>query len=88
VEFCITRSLARSPIVKATWLAGISKGLHEQWVYKQLESAHDGIIDFELDTSGDEPRNMIRIRSLRNAQFDGHWHELKIEDNLGITLQK
>jgi KaiC/GvpD/RAD55 family RecA-like ATPase len=87
IEFCITRSLARSPIVKATWLAGITKGLHEPWVYKQLESAHDGIIDFELDTSGVEPRNMMRIRSLRNAQFDGRWHELKIEDNMRVALQ-
>ena len=88
VEFCITRSLARSPVVKATWLAGITKGLHEPWVYKQLESAHDGIIDFDLDTSGDEPRNMIRIRTLRNAHFDGRWHQLKIGKNFEATLEE
>jgi KaiC/GvpD/RAD55 family RecA-like ATPase len=88
VEFCITRSLARSPIVKATWLAGVTKGLHEPWVYKQLESAHDGIIDLDLDTSGDEPRNMIRIRTLRNAHFDGRWHHLKIGENFETILEE
>jgi len=88
VEFCITRSLARSPVVRATWLAGITKGVHELWVYKQLESAHDGIIDFDLNTSSKEPRNMIRIRSLRNARFDGHWRSLKVTENFEVRLEE
>ena len=66
---------------------GNNKGPAESRVYSQLESAHDGIIDVELDTSHEGPRNLMRIRSMRTIQFDGRRDQLSIEDDLRVTLQ-
>jgi hypothetical protein len=52
------------------------------------EAAYDGIIDFKLDESVDPPKNLIRLRSIRNTGFDGRWHALKIGENFEVTLAK
>lgn len=63
-------------------------GYHSDWVYKAVEAAVDGIIDFKLDDSGEEPQNLMRIRSMRNVGYDGKWHGLKVGENLEVTLEK
>ena len=71
-----------------TTLNGIIDGIHSDWAYKQLEVAVDGIIDFKLDESGEETRDIMRIRNMKNASYDRRWHQLKIKENFEVTLEK
>lgn len=73
---------------KNTFICGIMKGVHSDWVYRQLEGAVDGVIDFKVEESGDEVRNLMRIRVMRNVGFDSRWQQLKIGDNFEVTLEK
>jgi KaiC/GvpD/RAD55 family RecA-like ATPase len=88
IEFTLTRVFPRSRIWKATLVHPVAKGLHSDSFYGALESGADGIIDFKLDESGEEPINLIRIRNIRNVGFDGRWHRLKVGENLEVTLDK
>ena len=88
VEFLLTRGIPSASLTKSTTIAGITKGLHPDSVYKQLEAAVDGVIDIKLDDASDPPRNLIRIRSMRNLRFDGRWRELAYGKNLDITIKQ
>ena len=88
VEYVLTRPIRMGRIRGHTMIRGVMEGVHSGWVYKQLESAHDGIIDFKFDETRDPPRNKMRIRTMRNVTFDGSWHELKIGENFEVTLEK
>jgi KaiC/GvpD/RAD55 family RecA-like ATPase len=86
VEFVLTRVFPRSPLWKATLINPLVRGLHSDWLYKALESSADGVIDFKLDESHDPAQNLVRIRSLRNARFDGRWHTLQVAENLEVMM--
>ena len=88
VEFILTRGIPSAYLTKSTTLAGITLGVHPDSVYKQLEVAADGVIDFKLDAESDPPRNLIRIRSLRNMRFDGRWRELAFGEDYNVTLKQ
>ena len=80
VEFLLTRGIPSASLTKSTNIAGIIKGLHPDSVYKQLEAAVDGVIDIKLDDTSDPPKNLIRIRSMRNVGFDGRWERSYSEE--------
>jgi KaiC/GvpD/RAD55 family RecA-like ATPase len=88
VEYVLTRAIRMGRIRGHTMIRGLMEGVHSGWVYKQLESAHDGIIDFKLDGTRDPPKNQMRIRTMRNVPFDGSWHQLRIDENFQVTLEK
>ncbi len=88
VEFLLARGIPSASLTKSTTIAGIINGLHSDSVYKQLEAAVDGVIDMKLDDASDPPRNLIRIRSMRNVRFDGRWREITYGKNLDITLKE
>jgi KaiC/GvpD/RAD55 family RecA-like ATPase len=88
VEYVLTRPIRMGRIRGHTMIRGLMDGVHSGWVYKQLESAHDGIIDFKFDETRDPPRNQMRIRTMRNVPFDGSWHQLRIDENFQVTLEK
>lgn len=88
VEFVRTRLIPIGSLWKATGIGGVIKGVHSDWVYKNLEAASDGVIDIKLDETSEEARSMIRIRSMRNASFDSKWHPLSVNENLEVTLEK
>ena len=88
VEFESTRPVQVTESHKGVAIRGVMKGVHSDWVYKRLEDAYNGIIDFRLDESSDPSRNLMRIRSMRDVGFDGRWHRLKIAENFGVTLEK
>jgi KaiC/GvpD/RAD55 family RecA-like ATPase len=88
VEYLLTRNFPAQKLRKSTNLAGLIRGLHSDSVYKQLEAAADGIIDFKLEEAAEETRTMIRIRSMRDLHFDSHWHQVKVGDNFEVTLDK
>ncbi len=88
VEFELSRLFPRAPAWKSTAIIGLIKGFHTDWAFKALEAAADGIIDFKLEESGEETKNIIRIRTMRNVSFDSRWHQLKIGKNFEVTLEK
>lgn len=88
MEVELTRFIPSFRLRKSTAIRAMLKSVHSNWVYEQLESAHDGIIDFKLDETSDPPQNLMRIRSLRNLHFDSRWHVLKVAENFEITLEK
>jgi len=88
VELELTRIMPGFKRRKAIGLCSIMQGIHSEWVYKRLEGASDAVIDFKIDESSDEVRNLIRIRLMRDAHFDSRWHHLKIGENFDITLEK
>ena len=67
---------------------GVIRGIHNDWVYRQLEDAADGVVDFKIDEVGEETRDVLRIRGMRNVAFDRRWHSLKIGENLEVSLEK
>jgi len=85
-ELLLTRSYPAQKSRKSTTLAGLTNSLHSDWVYRKLEAAADGVIDFKLDETSDPPRNLMRIRSMRDVGFDARWHSLKVGDNHEVTL--
>jgi KaiC/GvpD/RAD55 family RecA-like ATPase len=88
VEFRLTRGIPLARKSKSTGIAGVLKGVHSSWAYEHLESASDGVIDFELDATKDPPINLIRIRSIKNAAYDGRWHTVKIGENFKVALEE
>jgi len=88
VEFLLTRGIPSASLTKSTVLAGVISGLHRDSVYRQLEAAVDGVIDLKLDASSNPPKNLIRIRSMRNVRFDGRWREIGTAENFAITLKQ
>jgi KaiC/GvpD/RAD55 family RecA-like ATPase len=87
VELYLTRPIPMAKSRQITQLIGFMGGIHSNWAYKQLEAASDGIVDFKIDESGAETRDLIRIRTMRKVDFDRRWHELKMSRNLEVTLQ-
>jgi len=87
VELCLTRAIPLGPSRNVTIINGITKGVHEDWIYKTLESAHDGVIDFILDEAGEETINKVRVRNMRNVGFDSHWHNLQVGPNFQVSVQ-
>jgi KaiC/GvpD/RAD55 family RecA-like ATPase len=88
VEFVRTRIIPIASLWKSTGIGGIIRGIHSDWAYKNLEAASDGVIDFKQDETTGEAQNLIRIRSMRNVGFDSRWHQLKVGENLEVTVEK
>jgi KaiC/GvpD/RAD55 family RecA-like ATPase len=88
VEFELSRALAVAPLRKMTRLGGLVSGVHSDWVYKTLEAAVDGIIDFKVEDTGQERRDVMGIRMMRNVDFDRRWYTLKTGNNLEVILGK
>ena len=88
VEFIVTRIFPSSPHSKSTMLVGVIRGMHSDKVYRQLEDAADGVIDFKIDEAEEGSRDVLRIRGMRNVAFDRTWHPLKIGQNLEVSLEK
>ena len=88
VEFLLTRLFPSGFHSKSTFIVGVIRGIHSDSVYRQLEDAADGVIDFKIGEIDEETRDVFRIRSMRNVPFDRRWHQLKIGDNLEVSLEK
>jgi KaiC/GvpD/RAD55 family RecA-like ATPase len=88
VEFILTRGIPTASIRERTIIRGIMKGIHDDWIYKQLEGASDGVVDLGIEETSEGIINMIRIRNMRHVPFDSRWHPLSIGENFEVTLQK
>ena len=88
VEFVVTRVFPSAFHSKSTLIIGLTRGIHPDWVYRQLEDVADGVIDFKIDEVAEETRDVCRIRSMRNVAFDRKWHRLRIGQNLDVTFDE
>lgn len=88
VEFIVTRVFPSASHSKSTLIMGVTRGIHSDGVYRQLEDAADGIIDFKLEDAGEGARDIFRIRSMRNVACDRRWYPLKIGQNLEVSREK
>lgn len=88
VEFYLTRRLPTAPLQKTIALRALAKGIHSERVYKTLEAAMDGIIDFKIEEVAGERRSFIGIRSMVNVDFDSRWYPLKVGEDLEVSLEK
>jgi KaiC/GvpD/RAD55 family RecA-like ATPase len=88
IEFALTRAIPSSYSRESTSIDGVLRGAHSEWAYKQLEAAYDGVIDFKLEEEGESTRDLIRVRSMRDAMYDRNWHELKIGKNFEVSMQR
>jgi KaiC/GvpD/RAD55 family RecA-like ATPase len=88
VEYVLTRILPTSSLIKTIDLRGAMKGVHSDWAYKQLEGAHDRVIDFKVEELSGQWRNLISVRILRDVGFDGQWRQLRTLENLEVAIEK
>ncbi len=88
VELLATRIFPSSFYTKSTLIIGVIRGVHSDWVYRQLEDAADGVIDFKLEEDGRTSRNLMRIRAMRHVAYEPAWYPLKIGENFEVTLEK
>lgn len=86
LEFLISRGMPNERRAKRIRIGGIARGVHTESFYKRLEGASDGIIDVRVMERDDEPKNFLRIRSLKGQPHDARWHEIKIKPNGEATL--
>ncbi len=87
-EWMLTRALPATVQENSVHIRGIIKGIHSDWVYKQLEGAANGIIEVKVDETTEEPISLMRIKNMQNVRFDGKWHKLKLLENFEVTLEK
>jgi len=88
VEFVLSRGLPSVRLTKTLQITAYIRGAHSDWLYKQLEAAHDGIIDFKLEEVEKRTKTFMRIRSMRDVPHDSEWHRLKIAENSEVILEK
>ena len=88
VEYVLTRVIPSYAMNQSIGLRGLLKGVHSEWVYKQLEAAHAGNIDFTVEQVGGDWKNFITVRSMRDVGHDSRPHPLKVDENLQVTFEK
>ncbi len=88
VELVLSRVVPRGPTDASTIVDGFVRNFHSDWLYKALEAAYDGIIDFRLEEQGGIARDVMRIRTMRTVHFDRDWHQLRLGENFEVTLEK
>lgn len=86
VEFVLSRVVPSGALIQLTSIHGVTRGIHSDWAYKQFEAAVDGVIDIKVEEGHEGPRNIIRVRNLRDIDFDANWHTLKTGKNHELTL--
>jgi KaiC/GvpD/RAD55 family RecA-like ATPase len=87
VEFMLTRNIPSGRAIGCV-VDAIIRDLHSDWVYKNLETAYDGVVDFKIEEKGEDTRDLIRIRSMRNIHFDRRWHKLNTGEKFEVSMDK
>ena len=87
IEFMLTRVFPLAAATKSTLVFGIMKGVHSEWAYRQLEGSADGVVEFKLQDTGQETRDVVQIRSMRNVHYNRELTELKMDENFLVQLK-
>ncbi len=89
VEFLLTRGFPSVTLGgRTTTLHCILRGVHGNWAYEQLEAASDGTIEFRVEKVGQEWRNFVAIKNMRDVGYDSRSHPFTVNENLQVTLEK
>ena len=89
VEFLLTRGFPSVTLGgRTTTLHCILRGVHSNSAYEQLEAASDGVIEFRVEEVSGEWRNCIAIKNMRDVSYDSRSHQLTVNENLQVTLEK
>jgi KaiC/GvpD/RAD55 family RecA-like ATPase len=88
VEFMLTRLIPSGTLRSNTTVLPITRGVHSDWAYKQLEDAADGVVDVQFENVNGVTRNVMRIRNMRDVHYETRWYPLKIGQNFEVTLEK
>ncbi len=88
LHFILTRGFRTASPAKTTEVDAFMKGVHSDSFYRQLQAAANGVIEFKFDDTGEKPRNIMRIKGMRNMRFDANWHEIMISANSRVTIMK
>ena len=88
IEWVLTRVIPYAPAEKSIGIWGVLRGVHSDWVYKQLEASPDAVLQFKFEEAGEEVKSLVRIMFMQNVGFDSRWHSLRMNDNFEITLEK
>ena len=86
VEWMESRVIPEERKGKRITLQGFVRGIHNEWLYKRMENASDGVIEIRVMERDDEAKNYIRIRSLKGQPHDSRWHEVEIQSDGGARL--
>jgi hypothetical protein len=86
IEFHATRLLPSLRGRRRTHFLSFTKGVHSDLFYKSMESLADGIFDLKLDTSGEEPVNMLRLRSFKRGPHNPKWQRLQVKPDFSVSL--
>lgn len=62
-------------------LTGFVRGMHTDSFYKRIENAVDGVIDVRVLEEQKEPKNFLRIRTLKGQRHDALWHQIEVKQN-------
>jgi KaiC/GvpD/RAD55 family RecA-like ATPase len=87
IEFMLTRVFPIGSVLKSTLIFGIMKGVHSEWAYRQLEGSADGVVEFRLQDFGQETRDVVQVRSMRNVHYCRELTELKVNENFLVQLK-
>jgi KaiC/GvpD/RAD55 family RecA-like ATPase len=88
VEIFLSRYIPSTSRAQSTTIRGIISGVHSDWVYRTLEASVDGIIDLRIEEGEGGMKNVMRIRSQRNAPFDSKWRTLNVDAEFRVKLEK
>lgn len=86
VQFLTTRVLVNLSFAKTVHVCGITRGLHSDYVYKTLENAAYGIVDVRAQELGGQVESLIRVRLMKEQNFDSRWHKLRVNENFEVSL--
>ena len=86
IEYYRTRVIPYCKAVELAAIHSLAVGVHSDTMYKQLESFCDGIIDFKSQEKGEKIEHLVRVRLMRNMNYDSRWRHLKLTDNGEVTL--
>jgi KaiC/GvpD/RAD55 family RecA-like ATPase len=86
IDFHATRLLPSLRGRRRTHFLSFTKGVHSDLFYKSMESLADGILDLKLDSSGEEPVNMLRLRSFKRGPHNPRWQKLQVKPDFSVSI--
>ena len=87
VEYAISRVNPNERKANRINVTGFVRGVHSESFYRRIEDATDGVVDIRVSEKKGEPKNLLRVRSLKGKRYDARWHEITIGADGEATLK-
>lgn len=86
LEWMEARNLPLNRRMRRVNIVGMLRRLHSESFYTRLENAFDGILELRVMERGEEVKNLLRVRSLKEQPHDSRWHEVQVDSKASATL--